>query len=205
MNSKLKAYAVDFVSFLLQEMGDTNIKQIILFGSVAREEATKASDIDLFIDIINPKVEPQIRLTLEHYYNSVKVHKYWALLGLRNQFHLSIGKLHEWDELQRSLIASGLVLYGKYSAGVETKGYYLFIVKPGKHRAKNLSIWRQLYGYTQKVSTKTYSKEGMIQKYQGRKLANGVFIIPLEHAQKVRLFLAQHKFKMELIPFWQEK
>jgi len=50
MKSKLIAYAMDFASFLIQKIKNIdNINNIILFGSVAREEADKTSDIDIFI------------------------------------------------------------------------------------------------------------------------------------------------------------
>ena len=50
-NYKLISYAVDFVSFLIQSLdSDVNtIKNIYLFGSVARGDADKNSDIDLFV------------------------------------------------------------------------------------------------------------------------------------------------------------
>ena len=48
MNYKLIAYAEDFISFLLEKLNKESdkIKQIILFGSVARDEDSKNSDID---------------------------------------------------------------------------------------------------------------------------------------------------------------
>ena len=51
MSSKLIAYALDFSCFLLQKIKDKNeIKNIILFGSVSRDESSSSSDIDIFID-----------------------------------------------------------------------------------------------------------------------------------------------------------
>ena len=51
MNYKLVAYAQDFVSFLLQNVKDASkIDSITLYGSVARGEAGKDSDIDIFIE-----------------------------------------------------------------------------------------------------------------------------------------------------------
>ena len=46
-----KTYASAFTTYLLNALNESkNIKRIILFGSSARNEATKESDIDIFIE-----------------------------------------------------------------------------------------------------------------------------------------------------------
>lgn len=206
MNYKLIAYAQDFTSFLMQNLAKDadRIRQIILFGSVTRGETGRKSDIDLFIDVIDESVETRVSEITEQFYRSIKVKKYWELLGVKNEIHCSVGRLEEWDELQRSLIANGIVLYGKYKGETETEQYYLFKVSPGKNRNRNVSVWRALYGYKQKVGRKVYIREGLVREYRGRKLARGVFVIPADHAQKMGSFLRKKKFKHEIIPFWQD-
>lgn len=207
MNYKLIGYAQDFVSFLFQHLdkeGD-KIKQIILFGSITKDGGTKESDIDLFVDVIDKGLEKKINMIKEEFYNSIKVKKYWNLLGVDNEISCSVGKLENWDSLERSIVANGIVLFGKYKGKTETEAYYLFVIIPGKNRNKNISVWRKLYGYTQKIGKKIYIKKGLVKEYNGKKLARGVFIIPVEHSQKIISFLQKNKFKHELIPFWQEK
>jgi len=207
MNYKLLAYALDFVSFLFEHLGKDSdkIKQVILFGSVARGEADKKSDVDLFFDVITEEVEVEIRNIKEKFYSSVKVKKYWDLLNIKNEINCSVGKIEEWSDLQKSLIANGIVLFGKYKGKAETESYYLFIVTPGLNRNNNLSIWRALYGYNQKVGKKNYEVKGLVRSYGGEKLARGVFIIPSEHVSKVSSFLKESKFKFKLIGFEREK
>ncbi len=207
MNYKLIAYAQDFASFLIQNLNHDagKITQIILFGSVSRGEERKNSDLDLFVDVIDELIEPKIVDALEKFYDSAKFKKYWSLLGVRNKISCTVGKLKEWDSLKRSLIANGMVLYGKYSGEIKTKPYYLLVISPGKSRNKNLVVWRALYGYVQKRCKKVYVREGLVRQYQGRKLGNGVFIVPAEHLPKLRSFLIKNKFKHELMPFWQER
>jgi len=207
MNYRLIAYAQDFVSFLFEKLnrdGD-KIKQIILFGSVARNESAKESDIDLFIEVLDKKLEGKIKELKEEFYKSIKTKKYWNLFGVNNEINCSIGKMEEWAELERSLIANGMVLYGKYKGKAETEPYYLFIVTPGKDRKKNISIWKNLYGYNQKIGKREYAKKGLIREYEGKKLARSTFIIPSEHTQKMISFLRESKFKCEIIQFWKEK
>jgi len=205
MNYRLIAYAQDFTSFLFEKIGKDaeKINQIILFGSVTRGEATKESDVDLFIDT-DEKLEKKINLIKEKFYKSIKAEKYWKLLNVNNEINCSIGELENWSEVKRSLISDGFILFGKYKGKVDIRQYYLFVVGSGKDRNKSLSVWRKLYGYTQKIGNKKYSNEGLIRKYNGRKIARGVFIIPIEHVKKISSFLKQNKFKFELIPFWSE-
>lgn len=204
MNYNFVAYAQDFVSFLLQNLGNNakKVKQVILFGSVAKGEANKKSDIDLFIDILDEKLEAEIIGIRDRFYESVKVKKYWSLFGINNEINCSIGKLEEWKELERSIIASGITLYGKYHGKIgEMQSYYLFVVTPPSSRNKSVSVWRGLYGYVQKTKKKTYLKEGLVKECGGRKLGKGVFIIPIENLQRMANYLRKNKIKHELVPF----
>ncbi|MBI2672025.1 nucleotidyltransferase domain-containing protein [Candidatus Woesearchaeota archaeon] len=207
MNYKLISYAEDFVSFLLEKLNkeSRNINQIILFGSVSRGEADNESDVDIFIDVINESIEDKIKDIKEKFYESIKVKKHWDLLGIKNEINCSIGKLKEWPSLRRSLIANGILLFGKYKEDIKTEPYILFVVFPGKNRNKNIPVWRAIYGYTQKVGKKKYIKAGLIKEYDGKKLARGVFVIPLEHTNKISSFLRKYNFKHNMLPFWQEK
>ncbi len=207
MNYKLIAYAQDFVSFLMEKLNDksSKINQIILFGSIIRDEATDESDIDLFIDILDKTLENEINKIKEKFYESVKVKKYWSLFDIKNEIHCSMGNLSEWQDLKKSLIANGILLYGKYQGKLKTEPYYLFIISPSKNRNKNLSVWRVLYGYKQKTGKKIYYKQGLIKEYNGERLAKGAFIIPAMHAQKINSLIKKNKFKTKVIIIWKEK
>lgn len=208
MNYNLIAYAADFVSFLLQSLGDKSdkVNQIVLFGSVARGEERKESDVDIFIDVIEESVEKDILRFRDEFYRSAKFKRYWALLGLKRTINCTIGNLKEWDELKRSLIANGLVLYGKYDVkGDKLKGHYLIKLESGSERKKNVLFWRRLYGYTQKVGKKTYEKKGLVEEYGGKKLAPGIFILPLNKAQLLLNFLKKNRLKHEITLIWKEE
>ena len=65
---KIKAYASYFVSYLLSELnGDFNIGEIILFGSAARGETTRGSDVDIFIEEKKENKRFEIDKTLHRY------------------------------------------------------------------------------------------------------------------------------------------
>lgn len=207
MNYKLIGYAGDFVSFLLQHLGEraNKIKSIILFGSIVRGEESRESDIDIFIDVTDKNIETQVEEIKGKFYQSVKVKRFWELFDIKNEIHCTVGKLEEWGDLKKSLVMNGVLLFGKYQGTIDTEPYYLFKVNPGKERKKNVAAWRALYGYTQKVGKKEYVKQGLVQEYEGKRLARGVFMVPITHAQKISAFLRKNAFTYEIIPFWQGK
>jgi|SRR3989338_91762 len=206
MNYKLIAYALDFTSYLLQSVGNNakSIQQIILFGSVARGDATSESDIDIFIETSDHAIENKCKSILEEFLQSVKVQKYWKLFGITNEIHCQSGKLKEWPNLQRSISANGITLYGKSSSTQKTIPYFLFTLTPSKNRNKNMSVWRSLYGYTQKIGSKRYTHQGLILELFGKKLANGIFIIPAQSLPHIIEFLKKKKFQYTLTQIWLE-
>ena len=121
-----KAYISYFVSYLLNNLKRTeNIREVVLFGSAARDEATKESDIDLFINLKkeDKKLNKEIDKVLEEFYKSRE-----ALLfktkKIENKINIIVGKINEWPELKRSIESEGIVLYGQYiSSNVKGKKY----------------------------------------------------------------------------------
>jgi len=155
-NYKAIAYAIDFVSFLVQELkAETeHIQAIFLFGSAARGEAGAESDIDIFINTKEKGLEDKIERIKDKFYTTIKYKKYWSLLGIQNELSLTVGELEKWEELERSIVAQGMVLYSKYKGKFKGEVYSLFKIEPGKKRADNVRFWRRFYGYTQKVGKK---------------------------------------------------
>ena len=64
--NKLISYAMDCASYIISKVEDIN--RIILHGSITRGDFDKESDIDLFIDTKNKKLEKTIGVILEKYY-----------------------------------------------------------------------------------------------------------------------------------------
>ncbi len=189
----LLAYALDFVSFLMQKTAKREeIKQIILYGSVARGEAGKESDIDLFVDVVklSSALEKEIQMKKSSFLNSAKVKNYWSLLGINNELRIIVGELGKWKELHPSLIANGLILYGKYLPAVkEGKHLAFFIWENVKPNSRRVLFNKQLFGFTQ--NGKHY--DGLLQKYAGERLGKGCISVALEHATLfLKLFRHYH-------------
>src|SRR3989344_7815435 len=148
MNLKIRAYASYFASFLINNLDDfSNLKSIILFGSVVRGEADKDSDVDIFIDVkkLNKNKEKEIKKILEGFYKSREA-LLFKTFGIDNKINLIIGRLDEWKDLKRSIESTGIVLYGKYSYGGKGERKYavIFWDKIGKNRGAFLN---KLYGF----------------------------------------------------------
>ncbi len=117
MNQKLIiAYVYDFLSHIFEEK--ISLKKVILFGSVARNEFDKNSDIDLFIE---PKQKSKIKETEKKIKEIKKRFEYekehtWKLKNIDYPIKEIIGNLEDltWKTLKEDIISNGIMLYGKY-------------------------------------------------------------------------------------------
>jgi len=163
MKINLIPYGMDFASFLIQKIKNKDlIKNIILFGSVSREESVEESDIDIFVDINkdNQNLEKEIIQILEQFLDSTKYKNYWKLLGIKNEIKLTIGILDKWKELKPSIVANGVTLYGKFKSDIKGEHKTFLVWENIKPNSKRVLFNKQLFGFKQKKdSTKDYCKD----------------------------------------------
>lgn len=176
---ELVSYAVDFVSYLLQNLKEKNkIKSIILFGSAARDEANEKSDVDIFINVFEEgKIEREAAKIKDKFLESVKFKKYWKLLGIKNEINLAVGKLEKW-KLRDSMLGSSIILYQKYSPVLEKgKNFTVLNWSNIKPNSKRVMLSKKLYGYLH------YGKRyrGILEVYNGRKIGINVILVPTEN------------------------
>ena len=183
----------------LQEKQD--IANIILFGSIARENYDKNSDIDIFIDTKNKNMEKKSEKILLDFYKSIKFSKYWSLLGIKNEISLKVGELDKWD-LKESIMSNGIVLYGRYASKAGTKQYALFELKIKGDRKDKIKAWRKLYGYKQTVNKKAYESSGLIKKFNGKKVGKAAFIAPIEYAPPIIKYFRENKIVYSMQYIW---
>lgn len=179
---KLVAYAQDFVSFLALNLTDKelqNVNNIILFGSAARDEASNDSDIDIFIDIAGKPFEKRVSRIIDDFYKSILFKKYWKLLGVENEIKCIVGRLEKWRDLKTSIIADGIILYGKYKAVTEGKLAVVFYWNKVSSESKRVLLSKKIYGYAYKG--KKY--KGLLEIYSGKKLSTNCILVKLEHAK----------------------
>ncbi|MBU3912772.1 MAG: nucleotidyltransferase domain-containing protein [Nanoarchaeota archaeon] len=190
---ELVSYAADFASFLIQNTKNMEkIKSIILFGSVARGEAGKESDVDIFVDVLNDEkeIEKEVKQIGKKFFSSVKFKSYWKLLNVKNEINVIVGKLENW-KLKDSMLGSSIVLYQKYSPILENgKNEVILTWSNIKPNSKRVMLNKKIIGYNH---YKRYYK-GLLEIYGGRKLGANVILIPTE---QLNLFLKEfHKFKI---------
>lgn len=198
------SYALSFTSFILDSPISNKINKIILFGSAARGDFTKESDVDIFIDG-DEKLEPELT-KLHNLFKSSRAYKTWQLKGIKNELSLKVGDLSKWS-LRREVISSGILLYGKYNELPKAAHYYALIKVEKitqKKSAQQIKIFRKLYGYSQKVGKKVYHWKGLVAEVQGKKLGRGVFIIPMEHRQEIISFLNKNHISYAIYELWSD-
>ena len=195
----LKIYASYFSSYLLRELNDTsNIRQIILFGSAARDEAVKDSDVDIFIEINkkNRKLEEKIKKITDSFYRSRE-----ALLfktkGVDNKINIIAGKLDDWIKLKDSIESTGVVLYGPYiSSGVEGRKY--IIISWDKVKFNRGAFLNKVYGFS--VKGKRYS--GLLEGLKGRKLGKSTIMVPVESREEILKLAKKYGADARILEVW---
>lgn len=200
-DKELIAYAASFVAFVLPKI---ETEEIILFGSVARGEADEKSDIDLFFNIKDKKEERVTRNILNKqlvkFYKS-KVVEIWSLKGITNSIKFEVGKLEKW-KLKRSIISDGITLYGKYkNLPKKIRGFVYFKLESIKNITKRNRILRKLFGRREKG----YSREGVIKRFNGKKLSSLSFVVPLQHSHDIIKVLSKEKANYSFFELWTDQ
>ena len=191
-----KAYALAFVAYIFKELNESKlIKKVILFGSGSRNEATKQSDIDIFIetDKKDKKLENKINSLVKDFY-STREYIQFKLIGISNPIHIITGNLNEWKELKKSIESTGIILYAPYTSS-EVSGKKNLLISwdnIGKNRGAFLN---KLYGFT--IKGKKYL--GLIEKYNGRKIGKSSIILPIEYKDEIFDMIKKYKVNATFI------
>ena len=196
---ELISYASAFVSFVQPRI---EVDEIILFGSVARKEATEKSDIDLFFNTKKNEEETKkiIKEELSKFYKS-KIYEIWKLKDSVLPINIEVGDLDKWS-LKRSIISNSIVLYGKYKEVPEkVQSFTYFSISPIKNIAKRNKIIRKLFGRNEK----NYSSESLISLLKGRKLSPSAFIIPKDKTEEIFSTLKKEKIDFISFVFWTDE
>ncbi len=197
-NYRLHALASAFAAYLMDQAGES-IKGIYLFGSVARRESTKESDIDIFVDSI--KNHNIIRKTAEAF-ESTTLAKIFRATGIKNTIRALVGNINneEFSDVRLSLEADGIVLYGK-NIPAEKKGRQPFLLiwfgTPRQQR-KKVAFLREIYG--RKEKDKTYV--GMLQKLGGFKVSPNTILIPIRNKATLLNELNKAKVRYTVKNVW---
>ncbi len=179
------------------------VKHVFLFGSVAREEADKRSDIDVCIitNADNRKQISKIALDLE------KRHDKNIQLVISRNF----SKLDKY--FINNLFEEGILLYSKEPLirlkGMKCKEFVLL-----SYSLKNLTqnekmnIKTKHYGYSteKKAKKRTYKShfEGLLKKVEGVRIGSGAVLIPVRNTKPVLDLLDAFNIKYTKIKLLKE-
>ncbi len=204
MRNRLIAYAMHFASFLVEK--GIKAKRIILFGSVASGEFDKESDIDIFVDT-DKREENDINSSLRSFEKTFG--EKWRLKGIGSRISITVGDLNSkgWEDLRRTIQSYGIVLYGQYKEPPKNiQPYVLFKLSFKKiSRSKKVSLWRKLYGYTQKVGKKSYKSSGLLENLGGVKTDKGVVLVPASRSSELKGFLGRNRISYSLVEVWTDQ
>lgn len=191
-NELLRAYSVSFVSYFVSEIGERlkDIDSIILYGSVAKGEAGKESDVDLFIDTTNGVKISGIVKRIADSFPSSKEFLWFKSKGVQNEISVKCGKLSEWKELHRSIASTGIILWSRFEPEERPVGakhkIIFFWNEIGKNRGAFLN---KLYGFTS--GGKRYS--GLLEKWGGYRTGKSCVIIPVRYKKEMTESLKYYK------------
>lgn len=201
LNKELIAYSLSFVSFTLKDIN--KLKEVILFGSVARGDFSEKSDVDLFFNVEKKDVkstENIIKKNLVKFYKS-KVYITWKLKGITNKLSVKVGNLDEW-KLKRSIISDGIILYGKYKESPKNIKHYLLInYKPIKDITKRNRITRKIIGRKEK----NYNKKGLLEDIKGKIMSERTIIVPIEKSKELIDILNKEKIDYRIFEIWSDQ
>lgn len=188
------AYAVDFVSYLLQHLSPrelVTLQLVAAFGSAARGDTTPESDVDLFFQTSNvAALERKLEQVLADFQASTRVRDYWRPLGVRLPISVKVGRSPSaFAAIPDALAEHGKVLYAPYRATAprprERQRGVIFAWENIDRPSARANIQRNLFGY--ESHGKRYP--GLVATLGGRRLTKGAIWIPLEHLVTVeRLF-----------------
>lgn len=181
----------------------TNVSHIFLFGSVAREEADRRSDVDLCVIIndSNKKEISIIALDLEKKYDK----------NIQLVISKNFSKLDKY--FIDKLLEEGILLYSKKPLiklkNVKCEEFLLisYSLKNLSHKDK-MKIKAKFYGYSTKkiVNKKVYksSYEGLVKQLNGISVGAGAILVPLRSAQPIFNILDSFNVKYNKIRLLRE-
>ncbi len=198
--SKILAYASTFVTYLIRTMREDikHIDGIILYGSVAKGEASAESDVDIFVNAKNEKLSEKVENIVGGFIDSREAALY-KIEGIGNEINVKVGELQKWESLHHSIMNSGIVLWQKYKAEKKPSearhSFIFFWDRIGKNRGAFLNV---LYGYT--IGKKKYG--GLVQKKGGMRTGKSSILVPAEYQEEFIMLFKKYKVRVRQKEVW---
>lgn len=197
------AYIYDFLSILFDKVKERDkIRRIILFGSHARGNYRKDSDVDIFIDVLEKnkaEIQELVRESLNEF--ELKSSKTWKLRGINNPIMPITDDidLEKWKELRIEISNYGLALYGEFTeSSAKDKESVLIEYDLSRIKQKDkVGVLRRLYGYKIRKGKKLYIQKGIVEETGAEKISNSVLVKKRDYLKVVEL-LRENKIPIKI-------
>lgn len=186
------------VKFTEQIKTIDNVISVVLFGSVARRDFDRKSDIDIVI--IYSDKDPEIIKKI----NQMAPENFQVL-------HLTLEELADEPTLTGALSGEGILLYGKpvtISMGEDDLESQMIIAYDTTQMERNIrsKLYRTLYGgsstyYAAGTKKKKYYP-GIMDGIRATKLAKSVILVDRHNAPEITKTLQRFNAKWKEIPVW---
>jgi predicted nucleotidyltransferase len=189
------------------------VAYIFLFGSVAKGNADRRSDVDMLVvlDTENPDFEKmEAKITISE-----------LALTLEKEFDRNIqvvftNRKYEGIDayLIQKVLKEGIVLFSKTPSitinGIEAEPYAIILYELGDISLRDkMRVKRLMYGHKTKkvIKGKTYEskRDGIVQQLQGLRLASGAVAIPQKNIQLIENEFERLKLKYKRVDIWLTK
>ncbi len=204
--NEIFSYLYDFARFLMARLKEEP-PEIILFGSTARGDFHKESDIDLFINLQNKKEQKEIERIVKKALMEFEtaVSNSWRLKGIDLPLKVLVGDLDapRWSALKREIISTGRVIYGRYKElPQKLNPYYLLSFKLTNLLPKNkVKFIRQMYGYKSRKEHTVYCHAGAMQE-GGVRINQNTILTPGPQLNNFLSLFKQFKIKYQIREVW---
>ena len=191
--SEMRAYASYFASFLISKLAERkkleNIEKIIFFGSAAKGEATKYSDMDIFVDLKKETkaMKKIISEITEEFYKS-RESAIFRARKIDNSFNVIAGRLSEWKDIRNSIASTGITLWGPSEIERPSGMRHNIIFYWSAVRKNRGAFINKLYGF----SSKGKKYDGLVGEYKGKRLGKSCVIMPISRREEMIKFIKKH-------------
>lgn len=200
----------DLVFEFAKEASKEGVAYIFLFGSVAKGDTDRRSDVDLLIvfDTYNKDFEDSevrnvisgLALDLEKKYDK----NIQVLFTNRNFVGLD-------EYFVKEIMSEGILLFARSPKleikGLELEPYTLILYNLKKFNEKEkMKLRRLLYGHTTRKEFKgrIYKSEkmGLVQKLDGKHIGAGAIVVPQKNIQSLEEKLEKFKIDYRRVDMW---
>ncbi len=156
-----------------------SIQTVVLYGSIARGDYDKRSDIDIML-VVDSEDKEGLNTIISQVITELRPHR---------EIRTVVTDLHDYDEdYYQNVFREGRVLYGKVILTPENLALKPYLIisydLSGKPNTLQVKISKRVHGYTSKKvidgEEKIYKYDGIEKKYNGKVISKSAVILPYD-------------------------